>query len=117
MLNKNVRAVIGLMRIKIQTELPHLFILLLFIASNLCRFYMLGQYINVRPVYQFGELSDAYEFNLGALHSDRSKFGSIAHNCEATYSSDHPLNKEAVRDRAKILRVLSHVFIRLINHK
>ena len=52
---------------------------------------MLGQYINVRRVYQFSELIDSYEFNLGALHSDRFKFGSTAHNSEATYSSDRPL--------------------------
>ena len=61
---------------------------------------MLGLYISVRPVYQFGELIDSYAFNLCALHSDRSKFGSIAHNCGAAYSSDRRLIKSVhLRER------------------
>ena len=72
------------MLLNIQDKIPHLFILLLFIVSNLCRLNMLGQYINVRPMYQFGELIDSYEFSLAALHLDRSIYGSIAHKSEAT---------------------------------
>ena len=52
---------------------------------------MLGQYINVTPVYQFGELIDSYALNLDALHSDRFKFGSIAHNSKVGQSSNVPL--------------------------
>ena len=63
------------MLLNIQDKIPHLFILLLFIAST--------QY--VRPVYQFGELIDSYEFNLAAL--DR------AHNREATWTSDRPCSE------------------------
>ena len=49
---------------------------------------MLAQY--VRPVYQFGE------FNLATLVQqsvDRSIFGSIAHNREATLTSYSPINQ------------------------
>ena len=35
-------------------------------------------------------LYHSYAFNLGALHSDRSKFGSIAHNSKVDHSSDGP---------------------------
>ena len=49
---------------------------------------MSAQY--VWPVYQLGEIIDLYEFNLAALHSDRSIIGSIAHMREAAQASDHP---------------------------
>ena len=55
---------------------------------------MLGQYIIDRPVYQFGKLIDSYAFNLGALHSDRSKFGSIAHNSKVGQSSNGPATQQ-----------------------
>ena len=44
----------------------------------------------VRSVYQFGELIDSYAVNLGALHSDRSKFDSIAHKNKVGQSSNGP---------------------------
>ena len=59
-----------------------------------CIKFMLAQY--VRPVYQFGQLIDSYAFNLGALHSDRSKFGSIAHNSEVEQSLNGPLQENTL---------------------
>ena len=63
---------------------------------------MLGKYINVRPLYQFGELIDSYEFSLAALHSDRSIYDSIAHKSEATQAWDGPVISNIVLNVGEI---------------
>ena len=56
-----------------------------------CIKFMSAQYAGL--VFQFDELIDSYEFNLAALvqrSTDRSIFGSIAHNRVATLTSYGP---------------------------